>query len=243
MRGSSRRRCGRPHRVAGSPRSPSGTSGLRSRWRRPVPISTTRSSRWTVHRARTRADAELAGRGVGRAWPAVSWTPLAAEVYPLTEAKTAFRRMQQARHIGKIVLQMPKPLQPRGDRSYLITGGLGALGLHTAAHLAQLGAGDIVLTSRRAPDADAQRAIAEITERYRCRIHVFAADVGDEAQVERAAGADPGGVAAAGGRGTPGGRARRRAATTAEPGTFPDDVGAQGLRRLPPTSVDEERRS
>ena len=109
--------------------------------------------------------------------------PIAVEVYPLTEAKTAFRRMQQARHIGKIVLQMPKPLQPRDDRSYLITGGLGALGLHTAAHLAQLGAGDIVLTSRRMPDAAAQRAIDDITERYRCRIHTFAADVGDEAQV------------------------------------------------------------
>jgi nucleoside-diphosphate-sugar epimerase/acyl carrier protein len=91
--------------------------------------------------------------------------------------------MQQARHIGKIVLQIPKPLQPRGDRSYLITGGLGAIGLHTAAHLAQLGAGDIVLTSRRAPDADAQQAIADIMERHRCRIHTFAADVGDEAQV------------------------------------------------------------
>ena len=108
--------------------------------------------------------------------------PIAAEVYPLTEAKTAFRRMQQARHIGKIVLQMPKPLQPRGDRSYLITGGLGALGLHTAAHLAQLGAGDIVLTSRRMPDADAQRAIADMAERYRCRIHTFTADVGDAVQ-------------------------------------------------------------
>jgi NADPH:quinone reductase-like Zn-dependent oxidoreductase/NAD(P)-dependent dehydrogenase (short-subunit alcohol dehydrogenase family)/acyl carrier protein len=108
--------------------------------------------------------------------------PLAAEVYPLTEAKTAFRRMQQARHIGKIVLQMPKPLQPRDDRSYLITGGFGALGLQTAAHLAQLGAGDIVLTSRRMPDAEAQRAIADIMERYRCRIHTFPADVGDEAQ-------------------------------------------------------------
>ena len=110
--------------------------------------------------------------------------PLAVEVYPLTEAKTAFRRMQQARHIGKIVLQMPKPLQPRDDRSYLITGGLGALGLFTAAHLAQLGAGDIVLTSRRMPDADAQRAIDDIAERHRCRIHTFAADIGDEAQAE-----------------------------------------------------------
>ena len=113
------------------------------------------------------------------------WTSLPAEIYPLTEARAAFRRMQQARHIGKIVLQMPNPLQPRADRSYLITGGLGAIGLHTASYLAQLGAGDIVLTSRRTPDADAQRAIEEITERYKCRIHVFAADVGDESEVAK----------------------------------------------------------
>ena len=113
------------------------------------------------------------------------WTPLPAEIYPLTEAKTAFRRMQQARHVGKIVLQMPNPLQPRGDRSYLVTGGLGAIGLHLAAYLAQLGAGDIVLTSRRAPDADAQRAIEDITERHRCRIHTFAADVGNESEVTK----------------------------------------------------------
>ncbi len=118
--------------------------------------------------------------GMGRG----EWTPVPAEVYPITEAKSAFRRMQQARHIGKIVLQMPKPLQPRGDRSYLITGGLGALGLHTAAYLAQLGAGDIVLTSRRPADADAQQAIDAITERFHCRVHVFCADVGDEQELD-----------------------------------------------------------
>ncbi len=111
------------------------------------------------------------------------WTPVPAEVYPLTEARTAFRRMQQARHIGKIVVQMPKPLAPRGDRSYLVTGGLGALGLHTAAYLAQLGAGDIVLTSRRGPDADAGRAIEAIMERFHCRVHVFTGDVGVESEV------------------------------------------------------------
>lgn len=111
------------------------------------------------------------------------WTPLPAEIYPLTEARTAFRRMQQARHIGKIVCQMPNPLAPRPDRTYLITGGLGAIGLHTVAYLAQLGAGDIVLTSRRAPDIDAQRLIGEITERSKTRIHVFTADVGEESEV------------------------------------------------------------
>ena len=113
------------------------------------------------------------------------WTPLPAEIYPLTEARAAFRRMQQARHIGKIVCQMPTPLQPRGDRSYLITGGLGAIGLSTASYLAQLGAGDIVLTSRREPDAEAQRTIEEITERYKCRIHTFSADVGVESDVDK----------------------------------------------------------
>src|SRR5262245_9103803 len=113
------------------------------------------------------------------------WTPLPAEIYPLTEARAAFRRMQQARHIGKIVLQIPNPLQPQGDRSYLITGGLGAIGLHTASYLAQRGAGDIVLTSRRAPDADTQQAIDEITERYRCRIHTFGADVSDESEAAK----------------------------------------------------------
>ena len=110
------------------------------------------------------------------------WTPISAEVYPLTEARAAFRRMQQARHIGKIVVQMPKPLAPRADRTYLVTGGLGALGLHTAAYLAQLGAGDIVLTSRRGPDAAAEQAIASITERFHCRVHVFTADVGEESE-------------------------------------------------------------
>jgi acyl transferase domain-containing protein/acyl carrier protein len=111
------------------------------------------------------------------------WTPLPAEIYPVTEARAAFRRMQQARHIGKIVVQIPNPLQPRADRSYLITGGLGAIGLHTASHLAHLGAGDIVLTSRRMPDTAAQQAIDDITERFKCRIHVFTADVGDETEV------------------------------------------------------------
>lgn len=112
--------------------------------------------------------------------------------------------MQQARHIGKIVVQMPNALQPRADRTYLITGGLGALGLHTAAHLAQLGAGDIVVTSRRGPDAEAQQTITAITERFHCRVHVMLADVGDESRGRRSTGADPRGVAATGRRRAPG---------------------------------------
>jgi short-subunit dehydrogenase/acyl carrier protein len=42
-----------------------------------------------------------------------------------------------------------------------------------------------VLTSRRAPDAEAQQTIEDITERYRCRIHTHPADVGDESDVAK----------------------------------------------------------
>ena len=171
------------------------------------------------------------------------WTPLPAEVYPVTEARAAFRRMQQARHIGKIVVQIPTPLQPRADRSYLITGGLGAIGLHTAAYLAQRGAGDIVLTSRRAPDEEAQATIDDITERYGCRIHVFSADVGDESEVAELLGRIRAELPPLAGVAASGWRARRCTAVTAEPGAVPNDAGAQGVRRLPSGPLDEGRRS
>ena len=89
-----------PPRTAGSPRSPSATSGHRSRWRRPVPISPTRSSRWTSPPCRSPSTSSVADRGVGR-MATREWTPLPAEIYLLTEARAAFRRMQQARTSGR----------------------------------------------------------------------------------------------------------------------------------------------
>jgi hypothetical protein len=74
-------------------------------------------------------------------------------------------------------------VKPRSDRTYLITGGLGALGLRTAAHLAQLGAGCIVLTSRNGPDRATQEAIETVERESQCRVQVMTADVGDEQQV------------------------------------------------------------
>jgi short-subunit dehydrogenase/acyl carrier protein len=92
--------------------------------------------------------------------------------------------MQQARHMGKIVIQMPTPLQPRSDRTYLITGGLGALGLRTAGYLAQMGARHLVLTSRREPDEATARQIDEIESQFNSQVHVMTADVGEEDEVE-----------------------------------------------------------
>ena len=50
----------------------------------------------------------------------------------------------------------------KGDATYLVTGGLGAIGLHVAEWLAEGGAGRIVLLGRRAPSDDARRRLAAI---------------------------------------------------------------------------------
>jgi acyl transferase domain-containing protein/acyl carrier protein len=91
--------------------------------------------------------------------------------YPLVEAANAIRLMSAAEHTGKLILDIPHTgrssvvLPPeqvevfRPDGSYIITGGLGGLGLFLAEKMASAGAGRIVLSSRSAPT---QRALETI---------------------------------------------------------------------------------
>ena len=53
----------------------------------------------------------------------------------------------------------------RSDGTYLITGGLGALGLRVAEWLAEQGAGTIALLSRRQPSAEVESQLAAIRDR------------------------------------------------------------------------------
>lgn len=91
--------------------------------------------------------------------------------YPLAEAATAIRVMSAAEHTGKLILDIPQAgrssvvLPPeqapvfRKDGSYIITGGLGGLGLFLAEKMAAAGAGRIVLTSRSQPTLKALETI------------------------------------------------------------------------------------
>ena len=91
--------------------------------------------------------------------------------YPLAEAATAIRTMSAAGHTGKLILDIPQAgrssvvLPPeqapvfRPDGSYIITGGLGGLGLFLAEKMAAAGAGRIVLTSRSEPTVKALETI------------------------------------------------------------------------------------
>ena len=77
------------------------------------------------------------GRGDLRALPLRCW--------PLDEAEGAFRFMAQGHHTGKIVITQSPPTEIRPDAGYLVTGGLGGLGLVCAAALADAGARHLTL--------------------------------------------------------------------------------------------------
>ncbi|MDB9517358.1 thioester reductase domain-containing protein [Roseofilum reptotaenium CS-1145] len=88
------------------------------------------------------------------------------KVFASTQITEAFRYMQQAKNIGKVVVEMPQvsiePKSIQSEASYLITGGLGALGLEVAQWLVKQGAKHLVLSSRRAPSETAQQIIGNL---------------------------------------------------------------------------------
>ncbi|MCK6552927.1 SDR family NAD(P)-dependent oxidoreductase, partial [Myxococcota bacterium] len=85
------------------------------------------------------------------------------------------------RTVGRLVhtstnIDVSHPLPD--DGVYVITGGLGALGLATARHLVARGARDLVLLSRSLANADAARTALEALG---ARVEVHAVDVADHA--------------------------------------------------------------
>jgi acyl transferase domain-containing protein/NADP-dependent 3-hydroxy acid dehydrogenase YdfG len=110
-------------------------------------------------------------------------------VFALSDAASAFRHMAQARHRGKVVLvpAEPRPAPApaiRDDATYLVTGGLGGLGLEVARWLVARGARSVALVGRRAPSAGAAATIAAL-EQAGARVTVLQTDVSDRAQVDR----------------------------------------------------------
>jgi NAD(P)-dependent dehydrogenase (short-subunit alcohol dehydrogenase family)/acyl carrier protein len=107
--------------------------------------------------------------------------PLPRRSFALGDAVGAFRFMAQAHHIGKIVLTMGVV---RPDASYLVTGGLGALGLQVARRLVDLGARHVALVGRTDPSADALDAVDQL-RRIGAEILILRSDVSVAADVGR----------------------------------------------------------
>ncbi|WP_326794337.1 SDR family NAD(P)-dependent oxidoreductase [Streptomyces sp. NBC_01808] len=98
--------------------------------------------------------------------------------FDVRHAPNALRHLSQARHTGKLILTLPRPLDP--DGTVLITGGTGGLARLTARHLvAEHGVRHLLLASRSGPDhRDADTLRAELTE-LGAQVTLAACDVTD----------------------------------------------------------------
>ncbi|WP_225849093.1 type I polyketide synthase [Streptomyces sp. HPF1205] len=123
-----------------------------------------------------------------------------ADLAPLGAALRAAEPPQQVavrdgRLFAPVLAEAPRapaarPPAVRADRTYVLTGGLGALGLRVARHLVENGARRLLLLGRGAPSAEAARRIAELTAAG-CEVRTAQADAADREQV-RAALSGPG---------------------------------------------------
>ncbi|WP_223839899.1 type I polyketide synthase, partial [Nocardiopsis deserti] len=113
---------------------------------------------------------ELFERGVLHPLPITAWD--------VRQAPDAFRYLSQARHVGKVVLTVPSPLDT--DGTVLVTGGTGALGALVARHLVVgHGVRSLVLTSRRGMESEGAAELeAELTG-LGARVRIAACDAAD----------------------------------------------------------------
>ena len=72
----------------------------------------------------------------------------------------------------------------RGDRSYLVTGAFGGLGITVARWLADSGAGALILNGRRAPDATAQSEVDKVRDLGKA-VRIEIADLTEEGAAEQ----------------------------------------------------------
>ena len=123
--------------------------------------------------------------------------PLPYMAFEADHVVDAFRHMQQARHIGKVVVTYhrgtgvvqppPQPgmrLQLREAASYLVTGGLGGFGLRTAQWLVDKGARHLVLVSRTGPGSSQAREAIARWESQGVSVRAIACDVSEASAVQ-----------------------------------------------------------
>ena len=124
-----------------------------------------------------------------------SFSPPEVETFPISRVQDAFRKMAQGRHVGKLAVTLADDdarihfpaesgVRVRGDGSYLVTGGLGGLGLSVAEWLARRGAGHIVLVGRSGATTDAQRKAVAAIEAQGASVVIAAADVAQRAALD-----------------------------------------------------------
>ena len=114
-------------------------------------------------------------------------------LFPISNVKQAFKYLQQAKQIGKVVVNMPNKnnnsrklinIEFDDKKAYLITGGLGGLGIALCQWLLEHGARHVILVNRRPLDEINKKLINRLKE-SRANIRVVQCDVSNEIQVKK----------------------------------------------------------
>jgi phthiocerol/phenolphthiocerol synthesis type-I polyketide synthase C len=119
-------------------------------------------------------------------------SPLPWRAFPATRVVDAFRVMQQARHIGKVVVrladaapQIERPAEPlralrfEKNSTWLVTGGLSGFGLESARWLASRGIGHLVLIGRRGLETPGAKEAIENLQAGGVKVQAVACDITD----------------------------------------------------------------
>ncbi|MGW2332202.1 SDR family NAD(P)-dependent oxidoreductase, partial [Streptomyces sp. NPDC001700] len=130
-------------------------------------------------------------RELGELFASGVLVPPPVRAWPLCRAREALRYLSQAKHTGKLVLDVPAPVDPEG--TVLITGGTGTLGGQVAEHLVRTwGVRHLLLASRSGPEAPGAKELAIRLAELGAEVRVAAADVADpDAVNDLVAGVDP----------------------------------------------------
>lgn len=122
--------------------------------------------------------------------------PLPYRSFGAEHVVDAFRAMQQARHIGKLVVslkdaqprlpatQIAAPLDLSEQGTWLVTGGLSGFGLASAQWLVKRGVRSLVLAGRRGADTPGAQELLKQFQAQGCRVQIVACDVTDSAAVQ-----------------------------------------------------------
>ncbi|MFF3350907.1 SDR family NAD(P)-dependent oxidoreductase, partial [Streptomyces sp. NPDC002779] len=108
--------------------------------------------------------------------------PLPVRAWDVRRAPEAFRFISQAKHVGKVALTMPVPVDP--DGTVLVTGGTGTLGALLARHLVtSYGVRNLLLTSRRGLETPGAPELASGLRQLGATVEVAACDAADRDQL------------------------------------------------------------
>ncbi|XTZ15525.1 type I polyketide synthase [Micromonospora echinospora] len=109
--------------------------------------------------------------------------PLPRRTWDVRQAPEAFRFLSQARHVGKLTVSIPQP--PLLDGTVLVSGATGTLGGLLCRHLVTAhGARNLLLVSRRGPDAAGADELLADLKALGADVSIVAADLADPDAVD-----------------------------------------------------------